>query len=235
MVDADRGVGRRIFIEPEIDQGSAGSSRAAGSLCRESQIPQPGTSSPWAKTRFCGARHARPGARLLNICRHRGNRLCRAEFGNAASFTCAYHGWTYRNDGRLAGVPYLKSLPPNWTGSAGVSSGRNYEGAAFYNVPGAVAARISRRDTCIWMFLLTAARAASRSSAVCGAVAVQLKPSENFGGDSLSWSPLRGSIRLQHGCPPCRDDRGYIIPGNGHVLIALTNDVGDPPMPEILV
>jgi phenylpropionate dioxygenase-like ring-hydroxylating dioxygenase large terminal subunit len=28
--------------------------------------------------------------------------------GNAANFTCAYHGWTYRNDGRVTGVPYLK-------------------------------------------------------------------------------------------------------------------------------
>ena len=34
--------------------------------------------------------------------------MCRADAGNAASFTCAYHGWTYGNDGRLVGVPYLK-------------------------------------------------------------------------------------------------------------------------------
>jgi nitrite reductase/ring-hydroxylating ferredoxin subunit len=33
---------------------------------------------------------------FLNVCRHRGNRLCRADTGNAATFTCAYHGWTYR-------------------------------------------------------------------------------------------------------------------------------------------
>jgi len=45
---------------------------------------------------------------FLNVCRHRGNRLCRADDGNAASFTCAYHGWTYGNDGKLVGVPYLK-------------------------------------------------------------------------------------------------------------------------------
>ena len=30
---------------------------------------------------------------FLNICRHRGNRLCRAEDGNAATFICAYHGF----------------------------------------------------------------------------------------------------------------------------------------------
>src|SRR5260370_14508261 len=29
---------------------------------------------------------------FLNVCGHRGNRLCRADAGNAATFTCAYHG-----------------------------------------------------------------------------------------------------------------------------------------------
>jgi phenylpropionate dioxygenase-like ring-hydroxylating dioxygenase large terminal subunit len=42
---------------------------------------------------------------FLNVCRHRGNRLCRADIGNATSLTCAYHGWTYGNDGKLKGVP----------------------------------------------------------------------------------------------------------------------------------
>src|SRR5205814_9179732 len=50
---------------------------------------------------------------FLNVCRHRGNRLRRADDGNAASFTCAYHGWTYGNDGKLTGVPYLKEAYHN--------------------------------------------------------------------------------------------------------------------------
>ena len=45
---------------------------------------------------------------FLNICRHRGNRLCRADFGNAATITCAYHGWTYANNGKLVAVPNLQ-------------------------------------------------------------------------------------------------------------------------------
>ena len=36
---------------------------------------------------------------LLNMCRHRGNRVCRVDDGNAKRFMCTYHGWTYRNDG----------------------------------------------------------------------------------------------------------------------------------------
>ena len=43
---------------------------------------------------------------LLNRCRHRGSTVCQLEAGNAKTFRCAYHGWTYRNSGELAGVPY---------------------------------------------------------------------------------------------------------------------------------
>jgi len=42
---------------------------------------------------------------LLNMCRHRGNRVCRVDDGNAKRFMCTYHGWTYRNDGVLEHVP----------------------------------------------------------------------------------------------------------------------------------
>jgi len=43
---------------------------------------------------------------LLNRCRHRGAAVCNQERGNARSFRCAYHGWTYKLDGTLSGVPY---------------------------------------------------------------------------------------------------------------------------------
>src|ERR1700737_151134 len=36
---------------------------------------------------------------------HRANRLCNAENGNANSFRCPYHGWTFSNTGALQGVP----------------------------------------------------------------------------------------------------------------------------------
>ena len=42
---------------------------------------------------------------LLNICRHRGNRVVKADIGNAQNFMCSYHGWTYSNHGGLEFVP----------------------------------------------------------------------------------------------------------------------------------
>lgn len=43
---------------------------------------------------------------LHNRCPHRGNRVCMTEKGNARSFTCPYHGWTFANDGQLKGYPF---------------------------------------------------------------------------------------------------------------------------------
>jgi phenylpropionate dioxygenase-like ring-hydroxylating dioxygenase large terminal subunit len=43
---------------------------------------------------------------LVNRCRHRAATVCQQQSGNAQSFRCHYHGWTYRADGRLIGVPY---------------------------------------------------------------------------------------------------------------------------------
>ncbi|WP_340318397.1 aromatic ring-hydroxylating oxygenase subunit alpha [Rhizorhabdus argentea] len=45
---------------------------------------------------------------FLNSCMHRGVKVCRAEKGKAKTFTCPYHGWTYRNTGELSGVPRFK-------------------------------------------------------------------------------------------------------------------------------
>jgi phenylpropionate dioxygenase-like ring-hydroxylating dioxygenase large terminal subunit len=44
---------------------------------------------------------------LLNSCRHRGMPACRYDSGNAQSFVCSYHGWSYAPDGSLIGVPLL--------------------------------------------------------------------------------------------------------------------------------
>jgi phenylpropionate dioxygenase-like ring-hydroxylating dioxygenase large terminal subunit len=82
LVDNQRGlISRRIFIEPEIYSQELERifARCWLFLCHDSQIPEPG--------RFLHDLHGRgpvlwcatpPGSCApLNVCRHRGNRLCR--------------------------------------------------------------------------------------------------------------------------------------------------------------
>ena len=38
---------------------------------------------------------------LLNVCRHRGSRICDVAEGHETRLTCRYHGWTYGLDGSL--------------------------------------------------------------------------------------------------------------------------------------
>ena len=38
---------------------------------------------------------------LVNVCRHRGSRVCDPGSGRARQFVCPYHGWVYRLDGSL--------------------------------------------------------------------------------------------------------------------------------------
>ena len=46
---------------------------------------------------------------FLNVCRHRGARVAEG-CGNARSFTCPYHSWTYGLDGRLMSRPDERSF-----------------------------------------------------------------------------------------------------------------------------
>ena len=38
---------------------------------------------------------------LLNVCRHRGSRICDEPTGHESRLVCRYHGWTYGLDGSL--------------------------------------------------------------------------------------------------------------------------------------
>lgn len=46
---------------------------------------------------------------LLNVCRHRGRRVCEEDLGRAAQMRCGYHGWTYNSQGVLAAVPFYEA------------------------------------------------------------------------------------------------------------------------------
>ena len=44
---------------------------------------------------------------MLNVCRHRGSRVCLQATGNAKRLVCPYHGWTYGLDGALLGAAQM--------------------------------------------------------------------------------------------------------------------------------
>src|SRR5581483_4244056 len=57
---------------------------------------------------------------FLNVCRHRGARLCPAEEGHARALQCRYHAWTYGLDGRLLRAPGLQDGPDFDRGAFGL-------------------------------------------------------------------------------------------------------------------
>lgn len=44
---------------------------------------------------------------LLNVCRHRGSRICVEASGRSKRLTCRYHGWTYDLDGQLRAAAHM--------------------------------------------------------------------------------------------------------------------------------
>jgi anthranilate 1,2-dioxygenase (deaminating, decarboxylating) large subunit len=108
--------------------------------CHESQVARPHDfftvtigRQPMIITRDeSGKLHA-----LANACRHRGATLVRVAKGNQSVFTCPFHAWCYRSDGRLLKVKepaqYAGALDPAQLGlrQARIAS---YKGFIFVNL-----------------------------------------------------------------------------------------------------
>ncbi len=142
FVDEKNGlVNRPILIDREVYEQELERifARCWLYLAHESQIPNPGdfVAAYMGEDPVLVVRDSRGKLNaFLNTCRHRGMRVCRADAGNAAAFTCTYHGWTYGNDGKLVGVPgykeyYYEELDMEKWGLVPVAQVDSYKGLIF--------------------------------------------------------------------------------------------------------
>ncbi len=82
----------------------------------QSQLPEPGD---FFTLDLCGESliivrgQDREVRALLNVCRHRGSRVCTERAGHARGgvFVCPYHAWTYALDGSLRAA---RQMPPDF-------------------------------------------------------------------------------------------------------------------------
>ena len=58
---------------------------------------------------------------FLNACSHRGAQVACESTGCAKAFVCPYHGWTYRLDGALKGIPHDNGFPELDKGESGLT------------------------------------------------------------------------------------------------------------------
>lgn len=138
-------VHRDLYVDPQVfdDEMRQLYARTWVYVGHESEIPQPND----FVTRRIGrrpvilSRTAAGGiAVLFNRCTHRGATVCREARGNARSFTCGYHAWTFANDGRCTGVPLRQAYGQDFKLSE-LDLGRparvdSYRGFIFANVSG---------------------------------------------------------------------------------------------------
>ena len=117
LIRGDR-VHRRVYTDPglfalEMERIFG---RAWIYVGHESQVRNPGD---FATTRIgrqpvIMVRHEDGAIHVLNNrCAHRAAMVATTESGHVEAFRCAYHGWTYRTDGRLSAVPIAQGYPGN--------------------------------------------------------------------------------------------------------------------------
>lgn len=75
---------------------------------------------------------------LINVCPHRGATVVREKSGTAKGFKCIYHGWSWWNDGSLAGLAQADGFSKNFNACGEVNLVQvprmeNYRGFYFIN------------------------------------------------------------------------------------------------------
>ncbi len=224
-------------------------------LGHESEIPRPGDfvaaymgEEPIILWRGAGGR---VGA-YLNMCRHRGNRVCRADRGNAKVFTCSYHGWTYSSDGKLAIVPRAEAFHDLDRGQWGlipVAQIDSYKGLVFATFDPAAPPLVEYLGDMAWYLDILLDRregGTEVSGPIRWVVDANWKTAaENFGGDGYHIASTHASARdlgVDTTTSQARNsaEGRQISCGNGHILVAWLTPAAEAgpwfaqPVPELI-
>ena len=118
LVQDDR-VHGDIYLDPEIfeEEMERIFHRSWVYLAHESEFSEPGdfrTTSIGRQPIILTRDENRKIHALMNRCTHRAATVCQAERGHSHTFQCAYHGWSFRNTGELAAVPYADGYGPDF-------------------------------------------------------------------------------------------------------------------------
>ncbi|EEA04520.1 anthranilate 1,2-dioxygenase, large subunit [Burkholderia sp. H160] len=145
-------IAREMFTEPELFalEMELIFEKAWIYACHESEIPQPhdfitmqaGRQPLIVSRDGSGALHA-----MVNACQHRGATLTRMSKGNQSTFTCPFHAWCYKSDGRLVKVKAPSEYCEDFDkGARGLKKARiaSYKGFVFVSLD--VAATDSLED-----------------------------------------------------------------------------------------
>ncbi|MSQ32149.1 MAG: aromatic ring-hydroxylating dioxygenase subunit alpha [Dehalococcoidia bacterium] len=238
MARADKGLlDRRIFVDPDIYKQELEQvfGRCWLYLGHESQVDKPndflGTymgEDPVLLTRDSkGKLHG-----FLNMCRHRGNRISRADFGNCPSFMCTYHGWTFTTDGKLVGVPgykeaYFEELDRSQWGLVETAQIESYKGLVFATWDRQAPPLIKYLGGMSFELDFLVGRHDSPTQVLSGVNRWALNanwkyPADNFGGDDGHHAITHGSVRHLD------SDRAYSSSFAGRGGLQARNELRDP-------
>lgn len=165
---------------------------------------------------------------FLNMCRHRGNRICRADFGNAPSFMCTYHGWTFSTDGKLVGVPgykeaYFEELDRSQWGLVEART-ETYKGLVYANWDINAPSLADYLGDVAWYLDMLLDRREGGTEVVGGVhkwlMATNWKlPTDNIAGDNYHVPVTHGSMGMVRGARSGWSAAWQVSPGNGHGIV----------------
>jgi choline monooxygenase len=105
----------RLYRDPEVLEAEQRRifARTWQFVGHESQLPEPGgymTTSAGVEPVLVIRDDEGTLRAFRNVCRHRGSRLLSGSGECGKAIRCRYHGWTYKFDGRLIGVPEGRAI-----------------------------------------------------------------------------------------------------------------------------